>query len=116
MIFPCSCMLLLIANYANDNSPFCTESSIPPVIENLEADSKNLLSWIQYDGLKANPDKFHLLLSEKDKNIAMKVGSFDIENSQSEKLLGVTVDNKSTFNPLVTKLCCKASQVCSFTH
>ena len=51
-------MLLLIANYADDNSPFCTESSIPRVIENLEADSKNLLSWIQYNWLKANPDKF----------------------------------------------------------
>ena len=103
-------MLLLIANYADDNSPFCTEPSIPRVIDNLEADAKNLISWIQYNGLKANPDKFHLLLSEKDKSIAMKVGGYNIENSQNEKLLGVTVDNKLTFNPHVTKLCCKASQ------
>ena len=40
----------------------------------------------------------------------MKVGGFDIENSLYEKLLGVTIDNKLTFNPHVTKLCCKASQ------
>ena len=103
-------MMLLIANYADDNSPFCTAPSIPRVIDNLEADAKNLLSWIQYNGLKANPDKFHLLLSEKDKNIAMKVGGFDIGNSLDEKLLGVTVDNKLTFNPHVAKLCGKASQ------
>ena len=95
-------MLLHIANYADDNSPFCTAPSIPNVIENLEVDAKNLLSWIQYNGLKANPDKFHLLLSEKDKNIAMKVGGFNIENSSDEKLLGVTVDNKLTFNHHVT--------------
>ena len=80
-------MLLLIANYADDNSPFCTEPSIPRVIDNLEADAKNLISWIQYNGLKANPDKFHLLLSEKDKSLAMKVGGFNIENSLDEKLL-----------------------------
>ena len=58
----------------------------------------------------ANPDKFHLLLSEKDKSLAMKVGGFNIENSLDEKLLGVTIDNKLTFNPHVAKLCCKASQ------
>ena len=49
-------------------------------------------------------------VSEKDKSIAMKVGGFNIENSVNEKLLGVTIDNKLTFNPHVTKLCCKASQ------
>ena len=103
-------MMLFIANYADDNSPFCTAPTVPRVMNNLEADAKNLLLWIQYNGLKANPDKFHLLLSEKDKSIAMKVGGFDIENSLNEKLLGVTIDNKMTFNPHVTKLCCKASQ------
>ena len=40
----------------------------------------------------------------------MKVGGFNIENSLNEKVLGVTIDNKLTFNPHVTKLCCKASQ------
>ena len=93
-----------------DNSPFCAKDTIPAGINNLEIESKNLLSWIQYNGLKANPDKFHLLLSEKDYTLKMNVGGFDIENSQTEKLLGITVDNKMTFNPHVTNLCSKASQ------
>ena len=97
--------MLFVANYADDNSPFCTKDTIPGVIDNLEIESKNLLSWIQYNGLKANPDKFHLLLSEKDYTLKMNVGGFDIENSQTEKLLGITVDNKMTFNPHVTDLC-----------
>ena len=33
-------ILLDIANYADDNSPFCTAPTIPQVIENLEADAK----------------------------------------------------------------------------
>ena len=32
----------------------------------LIADTKNILSWIRFNGLKANPDKFHLLLSDTD--------------------------------------------------
>ena len=54
-------MLLAIINYADDNTPFTSAPSIPNVIQNLEEDSKNLLNWIRYNGLKANPDKFHIL-------------------------------------------------------
>ena len=102
--------MLFVANYADDNSPFCTSNTIPRVIDSLEVDSKNLLSWIQYNGLKANPDKFHLLLSDIDENLRMDVGGFEISNSQTEKLLGITVDNKLTFKPHVANLCYKASQ------
>ena len=54
--------MLDIANYADDNSPFSCSNSIPEVIDNLEQDSIILLKWIKDNGLKANPDKFHLLL------------------------------------------------------
>ncbi len=103
-------MLLAIANYADDNSPFSVDTTIPRVIDNLEADAKNLLSWIQYNGLKANPDKFQLLLSDTDESISMKVSGFDISNTLSKKLLGVKIDNKLSFKTYVTSLCTKASQ------
>ena len=64
-------VLLEIANYADDNSPFSVAQSVPHVIDNLETDVKNLLSWIKYNGLKANPDKFHLLLSDTDETLSM---------------------------------------------
>ena len=103
-------MLLQIANYADDNSPFSAAQSIPQVIDNLEADAKNLLLWIKYNGLKANPDKFHLILSDTDQNLSIKVDKYDINNSLHEKLLGVTVDNKLTFKAHVSELCTIASQ------
>ena len=39
-------ILLEIANYADDNSPFSIADSIPQVISNLGEDAKNLLNWI----------------------------------------------------------------------
>ena len=40
----------------------------------------------------------------------MKIDNFNIFNSKSEKLLGITIDNKLTFDEHVSKLCTKASQ------
>ena len=103
-------MVLLVANYADDNSPFTVAPTTPSVIESLESDATNLLWWIKYNGLKANPDKFHMLLSDADKNISMVVDKFDIPNTSTQKLLGITFDNKLNFKPHVTNLCNKASQ------
>ena len=102
--------MLDIANYADDNSPFTVANSIPQVISNLEEDARNLLSWIKYNGLKANPDKFHLLLSDTDLNLSMQVDKNEIFNSLSKKLLGVKIDNKAAFKIHVEGLCTTASQ------
>ena len=103
-------LILLIANYADDNSPFSCDTSIPAVISNLEKDSVSLLGWISNNGLKANPDKFHLLLSDKNIELTIKMDCSMIKNSSSQKLLGIEIDNKMTFDKHVSKLCTKASQ------
>ena len=58
----------------------------------------------------ANPDKFHLLLSDTNQEYSVKVANFDIKNSQSEKLLGIKIDNKLTFDEHVSSICTKATQ------
>ena len=99
-----------IANYADDNTPYSCEHEIEDVIVQLEKDSSTLIKWVSINGLKANPDKFHLLLNSTDLTKSIKVDKFDIFNSNSEKLLGITFDNKLTFNEHVSRLCKKASQ------
>ena len=42
--------------------------------------------------------------------MSIKIDSFDINNTQCQKLLGITLDNKLTFNSHVTILCAKSSQ------
>ena len=99
-----------IANYADDNSPYSCENDIESVIVQLEKDSKTLLEWTGNNMLKANPDKFHLLLSCPEDNTSIKVDQYEIFNSESEKLLGITIDNKLNFNQHVSTLCNKATQ------
>ena len=102
-------LLLDIANYADDNSPFTVAPTIPKVISNLEQEAITLLNWIRNNGKKANPDKFHLLLSDKDENHSMQVRKYEIRHSSHKKLVGVTIDNKLTFGEHVSDLCQKAS-------
>ena len=99
-----------IANYADDNSPYACENDIESVLSKLEKDSQTLLQWVTNNIMKANPDKFHLLLSIPDDNLLVNVDQYEIHNSTNEKLLGVTFDNKLTFNEHVSGLCKKASQ------
>ena len=99
-----------IANYADDNSPYSCSVGIESVISQLENDTEILLHWVSINGLKANPDKCHLILSESSTEYFVKVANFTIPNSQSKKPLGITIDSKLSFDVDVGELCNKASQ------
>ena len=59
--------------------------------------------------MKGNPDKCNLLTSAT-ASIAIKIKYNEILNSKSEKLLGVTIDNKLNFNNYLQKLNKEANQ------
>ena len=98
-----------MANYADDCSLYEFSGSIDKVILKLH-DSLCLLQWYESNYLKPNPDKWHLLLSDKGDNDFIKIGTEIIVNNTEEKILGVYFDNKLNFNTHLTKLCKKASQ------
>ena len=58
---------------------------------------------------KANPDKYHVLLSETSET-QLIVKNVPIASSCCEKLLGIKIDHKLSFEPHVESLCKKASQ------
>ena len=60
--------------------------------------------------MKANSDKCHLLITNVVDKPSIKIGNDLIVNSDSEKLLGITFDNKLLFDKHVSLLCKKASQ------
>ena len=103
-------LLLEIANYADDNSLFTVAPTIPKVLFHLEQEAASLLNWIRNNGLKANPDKFHLLLSDPNEDFSLKVDKSEVKNSSLQTLLGIKIDNKLNFNEHVTGICTKASQ------
>ena len=99
-----------IANYADDCSLYSSGDKSQDVIKTLENDSKILFNWFETNGMKANPDKSHLILSNSDTNLYAEIDSHKINNQNEVDLLGITIDNKLTFNKHMSKLCRKASK------
>ena len=59
--------------------------------------------------MKATSDKIHFLLNTSTYSTVNILGDIT-KNSESEKLLGVTIDYKSNFEENLSKVCHKASQ------
>ena len=84
--------------------------TIVGLISSLEGSSKILFKWFDDNHIKANSDKSHLLLSTKsDVDITANVNEDITSNTKSEKLLGVTIDPKLTFDEHFSRICDKAS-------
>ena len=60
--------------------------------------------------MKANPEKYHLLINNIKGSFQIKNGNETVSSSKYEKLLGVTVDHQLNFNEHVSSLCKKGSQ------
>ena len=84
--------------------------SIDDVIHKLETDSRILIESYENNYLKPNPDKWHLIRSNTDKELTINIGNEYICNSTCEKMLWVYFDNKLSFTSHITKLCKKAGQ------
>ena len=71
----------------------------------LQNDCNLLMEWFFNNGLKANPNKFHFILNDTRNDIFMEIQQLKIFNSNHEKLLGIKIDNKLSFEEHVSKLC-----------
>ena len=77
-----------LVSYADDNTPFPMGSSELEVINEIKSVTESLPLWFRNNCMEVNPDKFHLLLSDK------KIHQVDICNEKlsstcNEKLLGI---------------------------
>ena len=52
-----------------------------------------LFQWFSDNHMKANEDKCHILLSSNE-NLLVNVGTLQIQDSSSEKLIGIKIDSK----------------------
>ena len=85
-------------------------TNIDNIINKLESDYSQLITWFDNNCMKANKDKFHLLIPNHDEDVCINIGMKIIKGSMSEKLLGVNIDNNLKFDKHVSILCNKASQ------
>ena len=89
-----------IASYVDDNTSYCTGQNIKEVIDNLEKTSGTLLALFKNNRMKANPDKYHILVNSKDRTYPIKVGNKIITNNQCEDLLGIKTDKELNFDSM----------------
>ena len=74
------------------------------VISQLEKSSISFFQWFENNGMKANPDKYHLLIT-KNWNFEANINENRIFNTNFEKFLGVTSDNRLNFNHHISNIC-----------
>ena len=98
-----------IANYADDNSTYTTESNIDNLLKILEEETSLVLNWFRINEMKSNDDKCHLIVANH-VDVSVRLNSETTEGEDSVELLGIHIDNKLTFSQHVTNLCKKGNQ------
>ena len=97
-----------IASYADDNTPYVPGRNIEEVVGSLEEVSEVIFQWFRDNQFQGNASKCHVLLST-DKQVHVNIGTAQIENTQNEKLLGITIDSELSFDKHIQQICSWAS-------
>ena len=98
-----------IVSYTDNNTPYSVRKSQCDLETKFQKAPVKLFKWFLENGLKANQEKCHFL-SSLDINRKFPLPACILENSNPQKLLGVTIDRKLNFNEHVTNLCDRASK------
>ena len=98
-----------LANYADDNTVYSKEENITKLLHLLETETSVVLNWFRIKEMKANDDKCHLIVANKE-DISLHVEQDIMKSSDSVKLLGAFIDKQLNFNEHVSKLCKKGNQ------
>ena len=76
------------------------------LVDIIENDASILIKWFRENYLKMNEDKCHLLITnQENKSVSAIIGKETIKNSESAKLLGITIDNQLRFDKHVAIIC-----------
>ena len=98
-----------IASYADDTTPYSCASDSQTIISKLKFISKKLFHWFQYNHLKANSGKRHLLLSYKTPT-DVSIGDASLKTSTKETFFGILIGSELSFDRHVSSICSKTSK------
>ena len=62
-----------LANYADDNTPYSTDSTIEAIINKLVKNTSVLINWFNDNYFKMNVDKCHRLITNHQDNISATI-------------------------------------------
>ena len=71
----------------------------------------SFLIWFKFNSLKANPDKFQLMIlgANKNKSFSINIRGINILSKNEVILLGATIDHELKLNKHIEDLCTRAS-------
>ena len=99
-----------LASYADDNTLYVQANKIDEFITILGNDSIQLFKWFPENQMKANKDKCHLIISCNNKKVSIERDDKKLENTSSEKSLGIIIDSKLSFKEHSNGIIKKASR------
>jgi len=101
-------------NYADDNTITVIGDNIDNVLDRLSHTASKCTAWFFSNMMKANPEKFQLIVLNKNKmvsdSLSIEVNGCVIKPVKCVKLLGLQIDVNLSFTEHVTSLCKKASR------
>ena len=97
-----------IANYADDNTTYLSGKNVEEVLNGLENMSSNLFQWFTENELKGNSSKYNLLTSSGE-HVHVNILTSQIKNSDCERVLGIDIHCKLSFENHINQLCSKTS-------
>jgi hypothetical protein len=100
-----------LCNFADDQTIYSYDSDFDAVIINLEQDLKRCISWLDNNGLVVNPDKFQIMFlgTRCKQKFCLTTNGKTVKNTDTIKLLGITIDWKLNFNKHVLEIAKKAN-------
>ena len=99
-----------VCNFADDTTLYGCNDSLDLLIKSLEKDSQIAIGWFRNNNMKLNTDKCKFIVAgKKSCAVTIKVGDSIIKEQETVRLLGVTVDNKLSFNDHLEEKLTKAN-------
>ena len=101
-------------NFADFNTLSASGDNFEALIPKLEELAEIAISWMDHNGMIANPAKFHAILFSKDRadnsGKTLKVRQNEITSEAEVDLLGLKIDQRLSFDSHISKICRKASK------
>ena len=100
-------------NYADDNTITEIGETVQELINLLQVKTEKAINWLDLNSMIANPDKFKAIILSKEKpnttDITFNFKGQNISVKEEVDLLGITINNKLTFETHISSLCRKAA-------
>ena len=93
-----------ICNFADYNSLYSCGMNLNKIFSNLMQDMQNVYEWFVCNSLKANPDKFQVIILGNKGSRILQIGDITIKSDSSVTLLIITIDSKLNFKEYVNNI------------